>query len=944
MISIFKKYLPAVLLGSMMSTSVAVYAQDIEEPLLADSLVQLAYRRVAEADLLGGSEKINIKDLMEKNHINDLNGTTLKGYIPGYNGGSLWGADTDNGGILVLIDGVIRDMNNIPPTEVESVTFMKGAQAVVLYGARAAKGAIFITTKRGEQGDLRVKAHASTGWAVAKRMPEYLGATNYMLMYNQAQSNIPNGNANYYSDEQIYYTATGANPFRYPDVDLLSGDYVKHTYNRTDADVEISGGNERARYYTNISYYRFGDYLKAGEAKHNYTDRFGVRGNVDVKFSDYVTGYVNTAATFYGARSAIGNYWEAVNTFRPNRVVPFIPVDMINSNSADALQTVMNSNNLMNGMFPGGNAANTTNILGDYFFGGYQKFISRQFQFDAGLNIDLSKVAKGLTFGAMYAIDYATSYYTKYQDEYATFVPTWMSFNGKDEIVAITQEGLDKHDGIQKVDNSASRQTQHFSAQFDYTRTWDALHNFHAMLVGAGWQRSQSGEYHKTSSANLGLGIDYNYDHTYYAEFGSALVHSAKLAPGHRNGLSVSGTVGVNFANIGSLKDNSNVNNLMLSLSASSLKQDMDIENYYMYTATYEDHGWYSWTSNGQAAKAPTRGPNEGLTFITRKEYSASVRGDFFNRALGVNASVLMYDKDGMLINNSTKFPSFFSTYYPDASFVPWLNYDANRTKGFDFGVTGRKKFGEFELELGVNGTYYKTKATKRDEVHNDAYQYAVGRDVDGIWGYRCLGFFETDAEAAAVDQSALGSAHLGAGDLKYEDVNGDGVVNNQDRVFLGRGGWYGDPFTLGINLTAKYKGFTLFVHCTGGYGANGLKSGTYYRPQEECKYSSEVLGCWTPETAATATLPRLRADNAANNNQDSDFWMYSRDRFEIAKVQLTYDFASHLFNGKVVKGVQLFLSADDLLMISKNKKIMETNVGGAPQNRFYNFGATVSF
>ncbi|MDE6023029.1 MAG: SusC/RagA family TonB-linked outer membrane protein, partial [Muribaculaceae bacterium] len=560
------------------------------------------------------------------------------------------------------------------------------------------------------------------------------------------------------------------------------------------------------------------------------------------------------------------------------------------------------------------------------------------------VNIDLSKLTQGLTFGAKYSIDYATSYYTSYTDSYATFVPTWQNFNGKDEIVDITQEGKDEHTGVQNVENSSSRQTQNFSAQFDYTRCWNDVNNFHAMLIAAGWQRSTSGQYHKTSSANLGLGIDYNYDHRYYVDFGSSLVHSAKLAPGHRNGISVSGTIGWNLANEEWFKDNENVNNFMISLSASNLKQDMDIENYYMYTANYTNGGWYSWAPNGQAAAYPQRGSNDDLTFITRKEYSATVRGDFFNRALGINASVFMYDKSGMLINNSTKFPSFFSTYYPESSFVPWLNNDANRTKGFDFGVTGRKKFGDFELELGVNGTYYKTKATKRDEVHEDAYQYAEGKDVDAIWGYRCLGFFKSDSEAASVDQSALGSASLKAGDLMYEDVNGDGVVNSQDRVFLGRGGWYGDPFTLGVNLTAKYKGFTLFVHCTGGFGANALKSGSYYRPSGENKYSSEVLGRWTPETAATATLPRLLSDAANNNNVDSDFWMYSRDRFEIAKVQLTYDFASSLFAGKIVKGIQLFLSGDDLLMISKNKKIMETNVGGAPQSRFYNIGATVSF
>ena len=331
MISIFKKYLPVVILGSMATVAVPVSAQDIEEPLLADSLVQLAYRQVAEADLLGGSEKINIKDLMEKNHINDLNGTTLKGYIPGYNGGSLWGADTDNGGVLILIDGVIRDLNNIPPTEVESITFLKGAQAVILYGARAAKGAVYISTKRGQQGNLKVNVHASTGLNVAKRMPEYLGAASYMTLYNEA--NVNAGGAPVYSDEQIYNTASGVNPYRYADVDMLSDEYVKHVYNRTDVDMEITGGNERARFYTNVSYYRNGDYLKAGTAKHNYTDRFGVRGNIDVNLSDYVTAYVNTAATFYGARQARGDYWGAVNTLRPNRIVPFIPVDMINSNA-----------------------------------------------------------------------------------------------------------------------------------------------------------------------------------------------------------------------------------------------------------------------------------------------------------------------------------------------------------------------------------------------------------------------------------------------------------------------------------------------------------------------------------------------------------------------------------------------------------------------------------
>ncbi len=283
-------------------------------------------------------------------------------------------------------------------------------------------------------------------------------------------------------------------------------------------------------------------------------------------------------------------------------------------------------------------------------------------------------------------------------------------------------------------------------------------------------------------------------------------------------------------------------------------------------------------------------------------------------------------------------------TYYPESSFVPYLNYNANRRTGFDFGVKFNKQFGEFELGVGVNGTYYDTKATKRDEVWAEDYLYREGRPVDGIWGYVSDGFFATDEEAAAVDQKALGGSDLKAGDIRYVDVNNDGIIDTKDQVFLGRGGWYGDPFTMGVNITAKYKGFTLFVHGTGGFGAKGLKDNSYWWVSGDGKYSAVVRDRWTPETAATASYPRLTTTNGANNFTSSDFWIYSRDRFELAKVQLTYDFPTHLFHGPVVKGLSLYVSGDNLLMISKNRKIMEMNVGSAPQSRFYNVGATVTF
>ena len=941
MISKYKTILPAVM-AIASGLSFPAMAQD-EQADSIPSTVQLAFRQVGADEVLGGVSVLDVENLLKKNYINDINNGTISGYVPGYNGNSLWGLDADNdAGYLVLIDGVPRDLNNIPPQEVKEITFMKGAQAVVLYGSRAAKGVIYITTKRGADAPLKIDARVNTGWAVAKAYPEYLGAAEYMTLYNEARAN--DGLAAAYSQEQIYHTAAHTNPYRYPDVNMYSGEYLKKVYNRTDANLEISGGNGRARFYTNINYFRQGDFVDFGEAKKNYSDRFSVRGNVDVNFSDYVSAYVNASATFYNSRGAHGSYWEAASTLRPNRITPLIPISMIDPSATGALDLVNTSMNIVDGNFLAGTQIDKTNIFADYYAKGYNKFTSRQFQFDTGVNIDLSMLTPGLSFATKFAVDYATSYNTGYYNNYATFVPVWTSYNGKEVIGDVSMEGKDEHSGVQNISDSQSRQTMNFSAQFDYKRTFADLHNFHAMVVGTGWQRTFSGQYHRTSNVNLGFEVDYNFDKRYYVDLAIAGVHSSKLAPGHRQAWSPSASIGWRISQEDFLKGSEAVNELMLSASYSKLHSDMDISDYYLYSANYTNGGWYSWAVGSTSAAYPKRGENLDLTFVTREEFNVNLRGEFFNRMIGLDASFFVIKNDGLLVNNSVRFPSFFSTYYPEASFAPYINNNANRRTGFDFGVNFNKEFGEFALQVGVNGTYYDTKALKRDEIYENAYQYREGKPIDGIWGYRCEGFFATDEVAAAANQRALGGGRLRAGDLKYTDINNDGLIDDNDIVYLGRGGWYGAPFAMGVNITAKYKGFTLFLHGTGGFGGHAIKNGSYYWVAGDTKYSAEVRGRWTEATAATATYPRLTTGNGSNNFTTSDFWMYSTNRFDLAKVQLTYDFPKSIIHGPIVNGLSIYVSGSDLLTISKNRKIMETNIGSAPQSRFYNIGAKVTF
>ena len=922
-----------------------------------DSLVNVAFRKVAADDVLGGVSSVNYRELMKKNY-NTYSLDNLQGYVAGFNGNGMWGLEgssefSKNGddvnipnGMLVLIDGVPRAANNVKPDEIESVTFLKGAQAVVLYGSRAAKGVVLITTKRGQVTDgLKVNVRANTGWNVAKSYPEYLGSAEYMTLYNEALAN--EGKPALYTPEDIFNYASGKNPYRYPNMNFYSSDFIKKSYNRTDVTAEIEGGNDRAKFYANVSYYRQGDFMNFGESKNNHVDRFNVRGNVDMKINNFITAYVNANATYYNSRGTNGaNFWSQAASLRPNRISPLIPLSYIDPNAAAAKTMLSNTTNIIDGQFMGGTLTDKTNVFGDIYAAGYNTWTSRQFQFDAGVNVDLSSLLKGLSFHALVGVDYATTYSTSFNNEYATFIPTWTTYNGQDVIVALNNnETIDKKSGVQNISGSTDNQTIAFNAHFDYNRTFGDVHNISALAVINGYQQSVSGVYHKLSNANLGFEVDYNYDKRYYASVAIATPWSARLPEGHRAGVSPSFTLGWNIAKEQFMQNQNIFDELKLSASYSDLKTDMGIDQYYLYQATYQWGGWWDWNGEtGHNDVQSKRGGNDDFTFLHRKEFSVSLHAALLNRALTADFSFFTNKMTGGIIQATNQKPSYFRVYYPESSFLPWINYNEDSRTGFDLALNYKKDFGDFGFKVGANVTHYTTNASKRDDtIYADSYQYRQGKPLDAIWGYECLGFFQDEADIAASPAQKLGGT-VRPGDLKYKDQNNDGIIDDKDQVNLGKAGWYGAPTTLGINLTMKYKNFTLFVLGVGSFGGKGVKNNSYWWIDESDKYSAVVRGRWTPETASTATYPRLTTGSGANNFTTSDFWTYSTSRFDLAKVQLTYDFPKSLFEGSFVKGLSVYASGNSLLTIAKEREILEMNVGSAPQARFYNLGVQVAF
>ncbi|MBV7530901.1 SusC/RagA family TonB-linked outer membrane protein [Chitinophaga sp. sic0106] len=904
-----------------------------------EELVRVAVDVVHHRNLAMNIPVVNMVSLLKKNYITySLDG--MEALAPGFNGNSLWGM----GSYLLLIDGVPREAGNVMPTEIQSIAFLKGVEAVALYGSRAAKGVVAITTKRGKAGNIHIDMRVNTGVNVPKSYPEYLGSAEYMTLYNEARAN--DGLSKLYSDETIYNYASGKNPYRYPNLDYYSNEYLKKMYNRLDATAEISGGNDKARYYTNIGYWTAGSLLNFGEAqKNDRSGRFNIRGNIDISLNDYISCNVDATAIFYTGKGVNANYWNSAATLRPYRFSPLIPLSMLEAEDDASQLLVQNSNHIIDGKYLlGGTQLDQTNPFAAIYAGGYNSYTSRQFQFNTGVNADLKNVLQGLTFKTTMAVDYSTTYNLAYNNSYATYEPQWNSYSGVDLISSLTKYGQDATSGVQNVSNTWYRQTIAATAQLDYLTSVAAKHFISATFLVNGFQQSESAVYHKVSNANLGLHLGYNYKRKYFVDFNSAYIHSAKLPQGNRQALSPTLSVAWNLSQENFLRSADWLDLLKISASAGRLHTDLDIASYYLYQGYYTvDGSWYGWKDgSGIPATESRRGDNPDMTFPRRDEVNINLEASLFHKLIEFNFTAFKNKNTGNIVQAAVLFPSYYNTGWPVSSFIPFVNYNDDTRTGFDIGVNVNKHIGQVDWTLGVSGTYYKAVASKRAEVYEDAYQYRQNKPLDAIWGLQNLGFFQDQDDISKSPAQSFGQVK--PGDIKYKDQNGDGIIDGRDEVYLGKAGWSGAPLTLGVHLEAKWKDLSFFALGVGRYGAYAMKNNSYFWVDGEDKYSVVTRNRWTEANKATATYPRLTTLNSDNNFRSSDFWLYSTNRFDLGRVQLTYDLNKLIGKKKFVRELGVYVSGANLLTIAQERETLELNIGSAPQTRFYNLGVKALF
>ncbi len=900
-------------------------------PFLMDESdkVPILFGEVKRRETVGASYTLDPSEFFKYDNVRSVSGG-MNGRVPG-----MLGANNIRGigNALFLIDGLPRDISDINIEEVDKITVLKDANAAALYGGMAANGIVQITTKRGQAYRQKLNVIAEKGIAMPVALPQYLGSAEYMKYRNQAAINDGIATAPF-SPETIENYASGKNPYRYPDVDLYSSEYLKRYLNQSKVAAEFSGGNKVTRYYASLGWTGRGTLYNIGDAADASYNKFNVRSNIDINVTNFIKAYIGVAMVFNVNKDPVGNFWNVASTLQPYRYSQLLPLSLMTHDMQISDGSSLDNAFKVGGKYIlGGSTLYTDNVYGNQSFGSYSTNIDRSLQYTQGVAVDLDKFIKGLNFNAAVSFDFFNSFQQGVSNAYAVYEPMWTD---QDSISGLTRVGADLRTGTQTANGAYFQRRNNVSAAFDYHRELGGGHNLSATVLGFFTQLRQEDLLDPQKNAHLGARVSYHYAGKYLADFSSAYVNGYKFAPGHKGGFSPSLGLAWVISDEHFLSNAKAINFLKLRASAGIINYEPSGNDYTLYSQTFGNYnGAFGWDDGQRSLPSRTliHAANEALTFQKSKTFNLGLEGYFFDQVLALDANAFLTKRTGLVVQRST-YPSYLANY------IPYENYNETDYKGLEAGLVwklGRKK--DTGLDIGVNMLYSTSERVKVDEMRSEPYLNRQGQPDDAMFGLEAIGLFDSWETIQSSPQQAFTAVK--PGDIRYKDQNNDGVINEDDLVYIGNSQ---ARLSFGLSLLARYKNLSLFAMATARQGGYSYNNSGYYWVQGEDRYSVEVLNSWTEATKATATYPRLSYGNNTNNFRPSTFWLYKNDFIRLERVQLNYDLPSGISNILFSRDISFFLRGENLLRFSKDAEKRQLVIGGEPDYRGFLLGLKVKF
>ena len=899
---------------------------------------------------------------------------------------SIRGAGTNgNTAPLYIIDGVAGDINNLNPADIERIDVLKDAASCAIYGSAAANGVILVTTKQGKQGKIQVSYDANVGWANVYRMPKMLNAKQYMEVMDQVRFNSGESGYDWKSimGEDLYNS--------YMDGSNEGTNWVEAIRNKnavtTSHSLNVTGGSDRSTFSMGAGY-QYQDGVFGNVVKSDYR-RFTFRINSEhvIYRNDKGMDVVKIGENVYYQHKQnqgiqIGGQYsnELSNMLRANPAIPMYNADGSYTKAEDLKNWVDNYNSYsVNPVYKMLNQQS-----------GHNKSINQNLHATGYLEIQPIKnlVYRGQlnynqntwtwrTFLPIFDANRTNADYFRTEDKATNQIGTswgWSTTNTLSykfdlqkkhnfDILVGTEYGESRPDFGFSLNATSSN-----SVFGDMTHAYMSYmkNNNAAAVTGTPCDDSRSMSYFGR--------INYNFDEKYMLSAIMRADGNSKFAPGKRWGYFPSVSAGWVISNEKFMaKTVSWLDFLKLRAGWGQNGNAQTINNFQWQGAfAFDTSSYYTFNGNPDqyvSGAAPSRLPNEDLTWETSEQLNIGLDARFLSGRLGFTLDWYNKKTKDLLVAVPVDPTTGFSTQMKNAGTV--------ENKGIELSLSWNDKIGkDFQYNVGWNMAYNHNEVTevKSNQTYNNGgndllaqntgymARFEEGHPIGYFWGYKTEGVMQNEADVQAyLDKNCKGNAAnskqgtgIKPGDLKFVDVNGDGVVNDDDKTELG------DPHpdvTMGITLGASYKGFDLSVTGFGAFGQQVARSFRKFTDGEYENFTTEVYDYWHGEGTSNK-YPLLAHMNAGPNWQTiSDIYIEDASYFRLQNLTVGYDFTK-IWKNSPFQQLRLYFAAQNLFTITGYKGMDPENgtaigsdswvtgvdVGNYPQPRTYMVGVNVKF
>lgn len=831
---------------------------------------------------------------------------------------------------LILVDGIERSIDLVDPEDIETLSILKDAAATAVYGVRGANGVVIIKTRSGETGAAKVSIRAEAGLVTPTKMPEMVNSFEFIDLYNEAYGYRNNGSL-YYKADMVEKYRSGEDPDLYPNVDWIDELFKNVAWNQR-VNANVSGGGSIARYYVSGSFYNESsiyetDNMHSYDTSINY-NKFNFRSNIDINLAPSTILNVNLSNIYETKVSpTAGDIWSRAFYTSPNAMPVKYSDGTLSANP---------------------NGANPYNLLTQ---SGYKNQYWNNAQALVGLTQDFSNsITKGLKANIKFSWDVVTNQTQSYAGSPNTFYATGRDPGGN----LVYQEVNKGSNTLSYNKDSGGSKTFYLEGSINYNRTFGKHRIGGLFFYSHKSQRYILADNKDKSLPYRNQGIagraTYSYDDRYFAEFNFGYNGSENFSPGKRFGFFPSVALGWMISNEKFFDRAREIIDVLKIKGSYGVVGNDKIggSRRFIYDNIYASVGnVYQFGSQAQWVNGLYLQELGNPNVSWEKSYKFNVGFELsLLNSIRLTAEYFRDSRKGIFMRRD----DISSIFGMDNR--PYANVGEGVNRGVDAELEASRTFGKLKVSLRGNFTYNRSKMIKDGRPGGD---YAVrtwfGRPIDQQIGLIAEGLFESQEEIDNSPKQDYGEVRVG--DIRYRDINSDGIINKNDITSIGRSRI--PEIVYGFGASLQYRNFDFSFLFQGVGNVTMLLSGYAIHPFSANQHASSGFyryvydHCWRLDNPdPNAEFPRNDIQSNTNNSQASTFWQRDASYLRLKNATIGYTFPRSFLHKIHIENFRIYLSGVNLLTFSKFK-MFDPELGGGqgdgyPPTSVVNLGINFKF